>query len=160
MRPRMIHRLTIVAQAIVIILLATKGVRAEYLRPGRWAGTWTFNPDKSAFPDDPNVENTVVMKPDGTVLIHEKNATGKTRDWSYRPEVGKAVPVQGRGENVTVLVTKVNAYRLEQTWNYNGKPGHSYSTLSKDGKVQIFHVTRSTKDGKPFEEIIYFERQK
>jgi hypothetical protein len=159
MRRGVIQQLTVMSAVAIVLLFVADGLQAQYIQPGAWAGRWKFNPEKSKFPDTPNVENDVIIKPDGTVMVHEKNSQGKVRDWSYRPRVGEAVPVQGHGKNVTVLVTSVTPYRLEQTWDYDGKPGHSYATLSKNGKVQIFHVTRLTKDGKPFEEIVYFEKK-
>jgi hypothetical protein len=158
MNSRVIHRKAFKLTLILLLVALGMRVYAEDIPAGAWAGTWKFDPARSKFPGPPPQADQIITQPDGTILVHETSAEGKTRDWSYKPQVGKAVAVQGHGENVTVLVKKVNAHRMEQTWDYNGKPATSYATLSRDGKTQTFHVMR-TKDGQPFEEIIVFEKQ-
>jgi hypothetical protein len=69
------------------------------------------------------------------------------------------VPVEGRGPNVTVIVRKVNPHRTEHTWNFDGRSAKSWAILSKDGKTQTFHIEGTDKDGKPFQELVVFEKQ-
>ncbi len=91
--------------------------------------------------------------------VQETGSTGKQSSWSYKPVQGKAVPVVGRGENVTVIVTKVNPWRTTQVWNYQREGRQELCHLSKDGKIQTFHMSGTDKDGKPFPEVVVFEKQ-
>jgi hypothetical protein len=91
--------------------------------------------------------------------VEETNSEGKQSKWSYKPVQGKAVPVTGHGDNVTVIATKVSPYKTKQEWDYNGRKARSYATLSKDGKIQTFHISGTGKDGKPFTELVVFEKQ-
>jgi hypothetical protein len=146
--------------AVPALLLAISfPLNAQDTPAGAWAGTWKFNLEKSKFPGKPPRADQVTIDPDGTVTVQETNSEGKQTSWSYKPEQGKAVPVQGRGENVTVIATKVNPYKTTQVWSYNGRPAKSYATLSKDGKTQTFHMSGTDKDGKPFTELVVFEKQ-
>jgi cytochrome c oxidase assembly protein Cox11 len=138
--------------AVLVLLLAVPfHLNAEDTPAGAWAGTWKFSLEKSKF--------QVTIDPDGTITVEETSSTGKQSKWSYKPVQGKAVPVEGHGENVTVIATKVNPYKTTQVWNYNGRAAKSYATLSKDGKIQTFHMSGTDKDGKPFTELVVFEKQ-
>ena len=146
--------------AVPALLLAISfHLNAQDTPAGAWAGTWKFNLEKSKFPGKPPLADQVTIDPDGTITVKETNPEGKESSWSYKPEQGKAVPVQGRGENVTVIATKVNPYKTTQVWNYNGRAAKSYATLSKDGKTQTFHMSGTDKEGKPFTELVVFEKQ-
>jgi hypothetical protein len=146
--------------AMPLLLLAIPyHLNAQDVAAGAWAGTWKFNPAKSKFPGNPPQADQVTIDPDFTITVQETSSTGKQSSWSYKPQQGKAVPVVGRGENVTVIATKVNPYKTTQIWNYNGKVAKSYATLSKDGRTQTFHMSGTDKDGKPFEETVVFEKQ-
>ena len=126
---------------------------------GGFAGTWKFNLAKSKFPGPPPVADGFTMDPDGRITIQETSADGKSSTWSYKPQAGQAVPVEGRGPNVTVIVRKVNSHRTEHTWNFDGRAAKSWTILSKDGKTQTFHIEGTDKDGKPFQELVVFEKQ-
>jgi hypothetical protein len=143
----------------LLLLVIPFHLSAQDTPAGAWAGTWKFNLEKSKFPGKPPQADQVTIDPDGTITVQETNSEGKTSSWYYKPEQGKAVPVQGRGENVTVIATKVNPYKTTQEWNYNGRAAKSYATLSKDGKVQTFHMSGTDKQGKPFKELVVFEKQ-
>ena len=67
--------------------------------------------------------------------------------------------IEGR-EGVTVEVVKVSDYRLNHIWSKDGKITKSHSTLSKDGKTQIFYAAPGKdKDGKPFQEVVVYEKK-
>jgi anti-sigma factor RsiW len=144
--------------ALLLLLAATLVVTAQDIPAGAWAGTWMAGA-KSKFPGPPPQADQVTIQADGSVAVHVVSSDGKTTDWSYKPQVGAFVPIQGR-DNVTVKIIKVNDYRLDQVWNSKGKTSHSHSTLSKDGKTQIFYAAPGKdKDGKPFQEIVVYEKQ-
>ena len=147
------------SMALTLSLLATPAtLLAKDIPAGPWAGTWSFNPQKCTFPGNPPQKDQVTIAQDGTVTVNEVNSEGKIITWNYKPQEGTAVPIQGR-ENVTVLAHKVNAHRTEQTWNMNGKPAKSFAILSKDGKTQTFTMDGVDKDGKPFHEVVVYEKQ-
>jgi hypothetical protein len=145
--------------APVLFVAIPLHLNAEDTAAGAWAGTWKFSLEKSKFPGNPPQADQVTIDPDGTITVEETSSTGKQSKWSYKPVQGKAVPVEGHGENVTVIATKVNPYKTTQVWNYNGRAAKSYATLSKDGKTQTFHMSGTDKDGKPFTELVVFEKQ-
>jgi hypothetical protein len=137
---------------------------AQDMPAGAWAGTWVANDAKSKFPGPPPKLDQVIIQPDGSVAVHVVSADGKTSDWSYKPQVGKAVPIQGR-DNTTVEVIKVDDYLNNHVWNHEGKITHTHSTLSKDGKVQTFYGAPGTyrapgaTEAKPFSEVVVYDKQ-
>jgi hypothetical protein len=145
--------------ASLLLFAAPLTTVAQDTPAGAWAGTWKFSLEKSKFPGTPPVVDQVTVDPDGTITVNETNSAGKSSSWHYKPEPGKAVPVVGRGENVTVIVTKVNPHKNEQVWNFNGRTAKSYAILSQDGKTQTFHMSGTDKDGKPFTELVVYEKQ-
>jgi hypothetical protein len=145
--------------ALALFLAVSSQLPAQTSEAGLWTGTWKFNPAKSKFPGNPPQADQVTIDPDFTITVEETNSEGKQSKWSYKPEQGKAVPVTGHGENVTVVATRVSPYKTTQDWDYNGRKAKSYATLSKDGKIQTFHMSGTGKDGKPFTEMVVFEKQ-
>ena len=144
--------------ALLFALAAPLTMMAEDLPAGAWAGTWVAT-SKSKFPGPAPKLDQVTIDPDGKAAIHVEGSDGKIADWSYKPQVGKFVPIDGR-EGVTVEVVKVSDYRLNQMWNKGSKITNSHSTLSKDGKTQIFYAAPGKdKEGKPFQEVVVYEKK-
>ncbi len=155
-----VRKLAVALVATPVLSLAMlSDLNAQNTPAGAWAGTWKFNLEKSKFPGKPPVADQVTVAADGTITVDETNSSGKSTTWHYKPEQGAAVPVVGRGDNVTVRVTAVNPHRNEQVWNFNGREAKSYAILSRDGKTQTFHMSGTDKDGKPFSEVVVFEKQ-
>ena len=146
--------------AAMLLLLAVPLIAtAEDIPAGAWAGTWVASTAKSKFPGTAPKLDQVTIQVDGTIAVHVESADGKVVDWSYKPQVGKFVPIQGR-DNATVKIVKVSDYRLNQVWNSKGKITKSHATLSKDGKTQTFYAAPGKdKDGKPFQEVVVYEKQ-
>ena len=150
--------------ASLLLFAAPVFAIAQDMPAGAWAGTWVASNTKSKFPGPPPTLDQVTIQPDGTVAVHVVSADGKTSDWSYKPQLGKAVSIQGR-DNTTVEVVKVNDYRNNQIWSHEGKITHTHSTLSKDGKVQTFYGAPGTyrapgaTTAKPFSEVVVYEKQ-
>ena len=144
---------------ILSLLAGAVTIMAGDIPGGPFAGTWKCNVAKSKFPGPPPQSESFTIDPGGKVTISAVHADGTSSTWWYRPQAGKAVPVEGRGPNVTVTVRQVNSHRMEHTWSYDGRPAKSYSILSEDGKTQTFHIEGTGKDGKPFEETLLYEKQ-
>jgi hypothetical protein len=150
--------------ASLLLFAAPMIALAQDMPAGAWAGTWVANTAKCKFPGPPPTLDQVTIQPDGSVAVHVVSADGKTTDWSYKPQLGKAVPIQGR-DNTTVEIVKVGDYRNNQIWNHEGKITHTHSTLSKDGKVQTFYGAPGTyrapgaTKAKPFSEVVVYEKQ-
>jgi hypothetical protein len=144
--------------AFSLLALASLSATAKDIPAGAWAGTWSAS-SASKFPGTPPQVDQVTIQPDGTVAVHVVNSEGKTTDWSYKPQAGNFVPIQGR-DNVKVKIVKVNDQRMDQIWDSKGKISKSHSTLSKDGKTQTFYAAPGKdKDGKPFQEVVVYEKQ-
>src|SRR5882672_1115142 len=148
-------RLIILSFSLVAVSLT---VKAADMPAGGFAGTWKVNFAKSKFPGKPPQVDMATIDPDGTVTINETNSEGKSTTWHYKPVEGEAVAIVGR-ENVTVLVKKVNEQTNEQTWYSNGKTNHSKAVLSKDGKTTTFTMDGVDKDGKPFHELVVYDKE-
>jgi hypothetical protein len=137
---------------------------AQDMPAGAWAGTWVANDAKSKFPGPPPKVDQVTVAPDGAVHVHVVSSDGKVADWSYKPQAGKAVTVEGRN-GVTVEVVKVSDYRNDHIWTHDGKVTRTHSELSKDGKVQTFYGAPGTYRApgstvaKPFSEVVVYEKQ-
>jgi hypothetical protein len=148
--------------AIAALLLMASSITGagQNKSAGAWAGTWVANSTQSKFPGPPPQLDQVTIQPDGSVAVHVLRADGKTTtDWSYKPLTGKFVPVTGR-EHVSVKVIKMSAYRQKQIWNKDGKTSESYSTLSRDGKTQVFHAAPGKdSSGNVFSEVVVYERK-
>jgi hypothetical protein len=144
---------------LILFLLAVPPVAtAEDIPAGAWAGTWVAGA-KSKFPGPAPKLDQVTIQPDGSIAVHVVSSDGKTVDWSYKPQKGAFVPIQGR-DGVTVKIIKVSDYRLDQVWkSKEGKITRSHATLSKDGKVQTFYAAPGKdKEGKPFQEVVVYEK--
>ena len=148
-------RLSLLAISLWTVSLAaqTAGIPA-----GGFAGTWSANFAKSHFPGPPPKVDMCMIDADGTVTVHEVNSEGKDIQWHYTPIQGKPVSVVGR-DNVTVTVRKVNDHLNQHTWNIDGRPAHSKSLLSADGKTTTFTIDGTGKDGKPFHEVVVYDKQ-
>jgi hypothetical protein len=147
--------LLVLTLSLMAISLTAK---AADMAPGGFAGTWKVNFAKSKFPGKPPLVDMATIDPDGTVTVNETNSEGKSTSWHYKPEEGKAVPVTGR-DNTTVLVKRVNDRTIEHTWSFDGRPGKSNAVLSKDGKTTIFTMDGTDKDGKPFHEVVVYDKE-
>jgi hypothetical protein len=150
--------------ASLLLCAAPLTVVAQDMPAGAWAGTWVANSAKSKFPGPAPTMDQVTIQPDGTVAVHVVSADGKTTDWSYKPQAGKSVSIQGR-DGTTVEIVKVSDYRNNQIWTHEGKVTQTHSTLSKDGKVQTFYGAPGTyrapgaTKAKPFSEVVVYEKQ-
>jgi hypothetical protein len=144
--------------AILIAICASVAI-AEDIPAGAWEGNWIANASKSKFPSTPPTVDQVKIQADGSIAVHVVSADGKVADWSYKPQKGQFVPIQGR-DKVTVQIVKVNDHQLNQIWNANGKISRTHATLSKDGKIQTFYGAPGTDSaGKPFQEVVVYEKQ-
>ena len=148
-------RLSVLAFSLLAVSLT---VKAADIPAGGFAGTWKVNFAKSKFPGKPPLVDMATVDPDGTVTINETNSEGKSTSWHYKPIEGQAVPVVGR-DNTTVLVKKVNDHTNEHTWVSNGKTSKSKAVLSKDGKTTTFTMDGTDKDGKPFHELVVYDKE-
>ncbi len=150
-------RASIVAAGLLMI--CTAAAIAQDIPAGAWEGNWIANTSKSKFPNTPPKVDQVTIQADGSIAVHVVNAEGKVTDWSYKPQKGQFVPIQGR-DKVTVQIVKVNNHRLNQIWNADGKMSHTYATLSQDGKTQTFYgAPGKDSAGKPFQEVVVYEKQ-
>lgn len=143
--------------AAVFAFVAVVPLQAQ-MPAGGFAGKWKVNLSKSKFPGPPPQVDECTVEPDGTVIVNETSADGKITSWHYTPVARKAVAIDGR-ENSTVMVKKVNSHTNEQTWNFNGKAAKSKAVLSADGKTTTFTMDGTDKDGKPFHEMVVYDKQ-
>jgi hypothetical protein len=125
---------------------------------GGFAGHWKVNFKKSKFPGPPPQVDECTVDADGTVTVNETNSEGKSSTWHYTPVAGKPVKVEGR-DNATVTVRKLNSHTNEQTWDFNGRSAKSKAVLSVDGKTTTFTMDGTDKDGKPFHEMVVYDKQ-
>lgn len=145
--------------AAILLVTAQLAAIAQDIPAGAWAGTWKLNLAQSSFPGRPAPQDDqLTILPDGTVTVLETNWQGKKSSWSYKPQAGREVPVSGR-TNWTVIARKVNDHRTEQVWNFNGHKAKSWAILSKDGARQTFHLSGTNEAGKPFHQVVVYDKQ-
>jgi hypothetical protein len=145
--------------ATVLLVTVQFAVIAQDILAGAWAGSWKLNLAQSSFPGRPAPQDDqLTILADGTVTVTETNWQGKRSSWSYKPQAGREVPVSGR-TNWTVLARKVNDHKTEQVWNFNGHMAKSWATLSKDGARQTFHLSGTNEAGKPFHQVVVYDKQ-
>ncbi len=148
-------KLSILTLSVLAIAMT---VAAKDIPEGKFAGTWKMNPAKSSFPGKPPQSELLTIKPDGFLTLEEVNSEGKTVKWSYKPSAGEPVSVQGR--DATVTVNKIDAYTTDTAWKFpDGTTSKGRGTVSKDGKTQTFTVDGTGKDGKPFHEVVVYDKQ-
>lgn len=148
---------TLLLFPLVFAFAAVSQLQAQMPAEG-FAGQWKVNFAKSKFPGPPPRVDECTIDRDGTVTVNETSSDGKSTSWHYTPVPGKAVTVAGR-DNSTVIVKRVNRHTREQTWNNNGKTAKSKAVLSADGKTTTFTMDGTDKDGKPFHEMVVYEKQ-
>jgi hypothetical protein len=151
-------RISMSSARVTFLMLSSLAAATAAIPAGGFAGTWTANFAKSTFPGAPPKIDMCTIDPDGTVTVNETSAEGRISKWFYTPVEGQPVHVTGR-ENTTVTVKKVNARRMEHTWDRNGRPAKSTSVLSEDGQVTVFTIDGTDKDGKPFHEMVVYDKQ-
>jgi hypothetical protein len=144
--------------ALPLLLLFSLAAFAE-IPAGGFAGTWTANFAKSKFPGPPPKIDMCTIGPNGTVTVDETTSDGKVNHWSYTPVEGQPVSIDGR-DGVMVTVRKVDDHTIEHSWTgINGKPAKSKAVLSKDGKTTTFTMDGVGKDGKPFHEMVVYDKK-
>lgn len=142
-----------VALKMMTVALLVLPVMAKAQKSDPWVGTWVLNAAKSTFPGTPPQTEVLKIAADGTISLHEVGSKGDASDWHYTPIEGKPVQVIGRKGMVMVTVHTVDAHRREHSWDNNGKPSKSYTTVSADGKTQTYYALGA--DGKPTEIVVY-----
>ena len=164
MRPGLTRLSNCLLVASCALLFAPLAAVAKDIPAGRWAGNWLAE-SRSTFSGAPPRVDGVIIQPDGTVKVHEVSSTGQPGGWSYKPQVGEFVPIDGR-PGVTVKVVQVSPYRMEHTWNNHGRITHSFSTLSRDGKTQTYfgpigtyRLVGSNKVVRAYSEVVVYARQ-
>jgi hypothetical protein len=146
--------------AFVLLLSAQMTGMAQDIPAGAWAGRWKLNLAQSSFPGRPAPQDDqLLIQSDGRVTVFETNSHGEKSSWSYKPQAGRSVEVSGR-TNWTVIARKVNEHRTEQIWNFNGHMAKSWATLSKDGTRQTFHLSGTNEVGKPFHQMVVYDKSK
>jgi hypothetical protein len=144
--------------AVAFLVSSQAAMRAQDIPAGAWAGVWKINLAQSKFPGRPAPQDDqLTILPDGTVTVLETNWQGKKSSWSYKPQAGGEVRVSGR-TNWTVIAREVNGHRTEQVWNFNGHMAKSWAVLSKDGKRQTFHLSGTNDAGKPFHQVVVYDK--
>jgi hypothetical protein len=164
MKPRLTKMSNYLLAALLVLLLAPLAAAAKDMPAGAWAGSWLAD-SRSTFSGAPPRVDGVIIQPDGTLTVHEISSTGQPGGWSYKPQLGEAVPINGR-DGVTVKVDMVSPYRVEHTWNDHGKITHSFSTLSRDGKTQTYfgpigtyRLVEGDKVVKAYSEVVVYHKE-
>lgn len=142
------------------ILLTAVGISAGAENPNRFAGVWKMNPKESKFSENAACQSeTVTVAADGRVSIEQVDSKGKRLSWSYKPEAaGKAASIEGLER-----ASRVTSYRTESTdtevFDWNGWKMTGHGVLSMDGKRMTYTLTGKDDQGRPFHNLMIFEKE-
>jgi hypothetical protein len=120
-------------------------------------GTWKLNAAKSKFQSPAKKGQTVTIR-NGLTSIEETLADGTHRKWSYKAERGQDSQITGI-ENSSVTGKQVNDRTVEHTWKMDKSTSSGRGVLSSDGKTMTYTLTGRSPDGKPFKDVMIFEKQ-
>ncbi len=120
-------------------------------------GTWKLNVSKSKF-ESPATKSQTVAITDDLVAVDQTIADGKQRHWSYKAGEGQDLQITGL-ENSRVSSKQVDARTIEHNWAMETGPSSGRAVLSRDGKTMTYTLTGKTPEGKPFKNVMIFEKQ-
>lgn len=129
------------------------------------AGTWTLNVAKSTFTPGPaGKSGTVTFETAGQgvhVVADLVDGTGAKVHTEYTANYdGKDYPITGSPVSDTVVLKRIDANTAERTDKKNGKAVGTYlRKLSADGKTMTVTQKGTGPDGKPFTNVLVFERK-
>ena len=129
-----------------------------------FVGTWKMIPDKSRFSAIAACQReTVKIEEDGRVTIDQATSEGKTFNWSYRPvqagaATARAAKIEGL-EKPSTVQTSHTANTLTESFNWNGWHMKGHGVLAKGGKTMTYTLTGTNDKGKPFKDVMVFEKQ-
>jgi hypothetical protein len=128
-------------------------------------GTWKLNVEKSKFSPGPAPQShtrTYAESADGVALsFSEVGADGShTSGQSNYKYDGKDYPITGTPNFDTIAVKRVDAYTSTSTQKKAGKVvGTTTRTVSKDGKVLTLTSRGTNASGKPYNNVMVFDKQ-
>ena len=120
-------------------------------------GTWKLNTAKSKFQSPAKKGQTVTIGNEVTA-IEETLADGTHRKWSYKAGGGQDSQITGI-ENSSVTAKQVNDRTVEHTWKMDKGTSSGRGVVSRDGKTMTYTLTGKSPDGKPFKDVMIFEKQ-
>lgn len=159
----------IISARTLVLLVAALGLVSSACASDQSAGTWRVNVAKSKFPPGqrpPMEEIFIVTIENGQRIVTEKGIDADGKPLSAKttePEKGgPLVRVEGPPPppRMTAEDKLVNDYTLERRVFDHGKQVITMRlVVSKDGKTRTETEKGATRDGKPFESVIVYDRQ-
>ena len=130
-------------------------------------GTWKLNMAKSKFTPQPSPVKSLTIQRDAAdggvkVTVTGERADGSPADSSYTAKYdGVEVPVAGHAPYNAIAVTQVNANTLTDERKRTGTPYHATGrmVISKDGKTATLTTKGTNAEGKPFTNVMVYDKQ-
>lgn len=128
-------------------------------------GTWTLNVAKSTFTPGPAFKSsTVTFAPAGEglhVVADFEDGTGAKTHTEYTANYdGKENPVMGLPTVDTVSMTRIDATTAVRTDKKAGKVLQTYTRkLAADGETMTVTQKGTSADGKPFINVMHFDKK-
>lgn len=148
---------------LLTLLLAGLVLYAQKSDPSM--GTWKLNVGKSTFSPEPTLQSlTIMMEPaeDGvSIRVEGIDSGGKPVAWQVTAKYdGKDYPVKGSSTIDTYALKRVNASTTESIHKKDGKVVSTNTrVVSNDSKVLTLTATGTNAQGKPFKNVMVFEKQ-
>lgn len=140
--------------AVIVAMTAAIGCAADW---SIFRGVWKLNTAKSRF-ESPAKQAQMVTVANGITTVEETLSDGTRRRWSHKFGDGQDVPISGL-ENASVTSRQTGERTMTQTWKIGDRTASGRGILASDDKTMTYTVTGRTPDGKPFKDVLIFEKQ-
>jgi hypothetical protein len=138
-------------------LLFVFGITLMAQTSSSFTGHWELNISKSKFDPPPPLKSETVTNEDGKTTIKGVTGDGSAFSWSFTPEAGKAVPIEGM-ENSSVE-EKISGHTIDHHWKMGKGVSHGHGVLSKDGKTLKYTDIGTDVQGRPLHDVYVFEKK-
>ena len=125
--------------------------------PTAYNGTWKLDVAKSKFQSPAKKAHTITFA-NGVATSEETLSDDTQRRWSHKMGDGQETPISGL-EDATVTARRIDDRTVTHVWKMGDRTSSGRGVVSADGKTMTYTLTGSTPEGRPFTDVLVFEKQ-
>ncbi len=145
--------------SILLVLTIPLALMAQSSSTDASIGTWKLNVAKSKFNPGPAPKSrTVTIASDHKITVDEVGPDGKDIHYSFTPQEGTAVPVDGM-DGMTVTEKRIDDHTVEHTWTMGNTITHGKGVIQADGNIMRYTMTGTMPDGTAVHDSEVYEKQ-